>query len=189
MGYKNIPAFWQQGLAEAEPIDFKYTTMSLNEVYEVGYKHAIENIRRNGGKVGEREVSIRVQQPQAVPFEESFAGHHPVEKRSIGQTLKDEYTFNFEGIGFVLRGEVKSEPANSNPDYVAKAELYLDGKLLETINFPANFTTRRHDLFWKYQLPKGKHTARIKLLNPSEKAAFRLNDLIVYADRPQTAAK
>ncbi|RYF60521.1 MAG: ADP-ribosylglycohydrolase family protein, partial [Cytophagaceae bacterium] len=31
LGYSKIPAYWKQGLREAEDIDFKYTTMSLND--------------------------------------------------------------------------------------------------------------------------------------------------------------
>ena len=50
-GYDKIPAYWKQGLKEAEDIDFKYTTMSLNDVYAIGLKHALENIKRNGGTV------------------------------------------------------------------------------------------------------------------------------------------
>jgi hypothetical protein len=51
LGYKKVPAYWKQGLKEVEDIDFKYTTMSLNKVYEIGVKHALENIQRNGGTV------------------------------------------------------------------------------------------------------------------------------------------
>lgn len=30
LGYENIPAYWNQGLKEAESIDLKYTTMSAS---------------------------------------------------------------------------------------------------------------------------------------------------------------
>ena len=50
LGYKNIPAYWKQGLAEVEPIDFKYTTISLNDVYELSYKHALGMIRKKRRK-------------------------------------------------------------------------------------------------------------------------------------------
>jgi hypothetical protein len=48
LGYKNIPAYWKLGLKEAEDIDFKYTTISLNKVYDIGFKHGLEMIKRNG---------------------------------------------------------------------------------------------------------------------------------------------
>ena len=42
LGYSQIPAYWKQGLAEVEPIDFKYTTISLNRTYEMSMEQALE---------------------------------------------------------------------------------------------------------------------------------------------------
>jgi hypothetical protein len=181
MGYKNIPAYWKMGLKEAEPIDFKYTTMSLNEVYEIGFKHALQVIERNGGKAEGGNITIALQEPKPVKLEKSFEGHYPIEKKGIGKDIKDEYTIDFEGIGFVMKGAANKK--NEQADYIFKAELYIDGKLIETSSLPTSFTTRRYELFWKYQLPKGKHTVRVKLLNPDEKYNLRLGELIVYSDK------
>jgi hypothetical protein len=49
LGYDKIPAYWKMGLKEAESIDFKYTTISLEDVYETGLNHALKTIERNGG--------------------------------------------------------------------------------------------------------------------------------------------
>ena len=182
LGYDKIPVYWKMGLTEAEPIPFKYTTMSLNDVYNIGFNHALQVIQLNGGKVVGDNVTIKLQQPQAVRFEESFTGHYPVEKRSIRKNLTNEITFDFDGIGFAVRAETAKW--NSNDQYVAKTELYIDDKLIETVELPANFTTRRHEAFWKYQLPKQKHTVRIKILNPDEKNSIRIDEVIVYSDKP-----
>jgi hypothetical protein len=182
LGYKKIPDYWKMGLKEAEPIDFKYTSISLNDVYDLGLKHALQNIQRNGGKVEGENISIMSQQPVPVKFEESFEGHFPIEKREIKKSWTDEFTFDFDGIGFVLRGRVGEGRTAS--DYVAKGELYIDGKLIETIDLPSNFTTRRHELFWKYQLPYQKHTVRIKLLNPDQEHAVHIEDVLVYSNKP-----
>lgn len=182
IGYDKIPAYWKQGLAEAEGIDFKYTTMSLNDVYAIGYKHALQNIERNGGKVEGDNVVIKTQQPVAVRLEQSFEGHFPIEKRSVRKELKEEYTFEFEGIGFVVKGE--SNKGRQPTALVAKAELYIDGQWMETSEFPADFTTRRHELFWKYKLPKQKHQVKIKRLNVSDEHTIRIDDLIIYSDKP-----
>jgi hypothetical protein len=72
LGYNNIPAYWKMGLTEAESINFKYTTMSLNTVYEIGLKHALENIRRNGGSVTGNTVTIKSQTPVPVKFEKAL---------------------------------------------------------------------------------------------------------------------
>lgn len=182
LGYKKIPDYWKMGLKEAEPIDFKYTTLSLNDVYALGIKHAIQNIQRHGGQTEGDNVVISLQQPIAVNFEQSFEGHFPIEKRPIGKTLAEEFSFDFEGIGFVVRG--RSGEWNSVSDYIGKAEVYLDGKRIEVIELPANFTTRRYELCWKYQLANQKHTVKIKLLNPLESNPIRVDDIIVYANKP-----
>jgi hypothetical protein len=43
-GYKNIPEYWSKGLALIEDMDFKYTSTSLNDAYEISYRHALEMI-------------------------------------------------------------------------------------------------------------------------------------------------
>jgi len=186
IGYNNIPPYWKMGLVEAEPIDFKYTTMSLNDVYDIGFKHALQVIERNGGKVEGNTVTIKVQQPKTVRFEQSFEGHYPIEKKGVGKILTDEYQFEFEGIGFVMLGE--SAKWDSKSTYAAQAELYIDNKLVETVELPASYTTRRYELFWKYQLPKQKHTIRVKILNPDEKYPVRINNIIIYSDTPAVTA-
>jgi hypothetical protein len=125
------------------------------------------------------EVVINLHQPEPVKFEQSFEGHFPVEKRLIRKTLTDEFTFDFEGIGFVLRGRAGEWASTSG--YVGKVEVYVDGKLMESVELPANFTTRRYELFWKYQLPNQKHTVRIKLLNPAPENPIHLEDVIIYS--------
>jgi hypothetical protein len=182
LGYKKIPEYWKMGLKEAEPIDFKYTTLSLNDVYTLGMKHAIQNIQHNGGRTEGENVIIPLQQPIAVNFEQSFDGHFPIEKRQIGKVLTDEFSFDFDGIGFVVRG--RAGEWNSASDYIGKAELYLDEKLVEVFELPANFTTRRYELCWKYQLTNQKHNVKIKLLNPTESNPIRIDDVIVYANKP-----
>lgn len=182
LGYKNIPPYWKMGLQESEPLDFKYTTMSLNDVYTISYNHALKMIARNGGTADDQSVYIKLQQPKPVRLEQSFEGHHPVDKTEIRKTLTDEYTFDFEGIGFVVRGESARWQATS--PYVAKTELYIDNKLVESVELPGSFTTRRYELFWKYQLPRQKHTVRLKILNPDEKSPVYLNEFIVYDNKP-----
>ena len=50
LGYSNIPSYWKQGMEKVEDMDFKYTTISLKDAYEMSHRHAIEMIKRNGGK-------------------------------------------------------------------------------------------------------------------------------------------
>lgn len=153
LGYDKIPAYWKMGLAEAEGIDFKYTQMSLNKVYETGMKHALKNIQDNGGKITGDNISIPLQQPVPVKFEKSFHGLYPVAKLPVNwSAAKDETSFEFDGTGFVLKGE--SAKWGTNTGYVFKAVLYVDDKPAIPVNLPVDFTTRRYELCWQYGLPK-----------------------------------
>ncbi|MEC3880990.1 ADP-ribosylglycohydrolase family protein [Parapedobacter sp. 10938] len=183
LGYSNIPAYWKMGLSEVEDIHFKYTKMSLNKVYEIGYQHALEMIRRNGGEVGEEEVTIAVQAPETVRFEKSFDGLHPVGKSTVNRRLESEYVFEFEGTGVVLSGGAYKDQ-NTLPDYTFDLQLFIDGEMVEQFRMPTNYTHRRHEIFWKYQLPKGKHQARLVVANPKSGYHIRMGDYIVYSDAP-----
>jgi len=181
LGYDKIPAYWKMGLKEAENIDFKYTTMSLDDVYATGFKHTLQNIERNGGKINGDNITVKMQQPVAVRFEKSFEGVYPVAKIPVKWSdNKDAVQFEFEGTGFVLKGETAKWSSAST--FVYNTELYIDGKLVESPQLPASYTTRRYELCWKYDLPKGKHTVQLKILNSSPDEAFNVGDAIIYSD-------
>jgi hypothetical protein len=188
IGYNKIPAYWKMGLKEAEDIDFKYTTMSLNDVYDIGLKHALQNIERNGGKVSGDNVTIAMQRPVAVRLEQGFEGIYPVVKKEVKWSeAKDEVTFDFEGTGFVLRGDASQWESTS--DYVFNTELYVDGKKTESPKLPAAFTTRRHEICWAYDLPNGKHTVRLKINNPSAEHKVNIREAIVFSNKPVNGLK
>ena len=169
------------GLKEAENIDFKYTTMSLDDVYATGFKHALQNIERNGGKINGDNISVKTQQPATVKFEKSFEDVYPVAKIPVKWSdNKDAVQFEFEGTGFVLKGETAKWASTST--FVYNTELYVDGKLVELPQLPASYTTRRYELCWKYDLPKGKHTVQLKILNSSPDETFNVGDAIIYSD-------
>lgn len=183
LGYEKIPAYWKMGLKEAEDIDFKYTTISLNKVYSISFKHALENIKRNGGKTDGDKIIILVQNPQAVKYEKSFPGMYPIAKKNFNHNVGKELSFDFTGTGFILKGEVRKK-RNESEDYVFEAELYLDGKKTGIVKLPTSFTTRRHELFWQYPLSNQKHTVTIRILNPNDDYEIRCSEYIVFSDKP-----
>ena len=157
--------------------------MSLHKVYEISLKHALRKIEINGGKINGNTISITFQQPKAVKFEKSFTGLYPVLKiPAKWNANKDEISFDFDGIGFVIKGDASQWGSKST--YVFDTELYLDGKLIESPKLPVSYTTRRYDLAWKYQLPKGKHSVKMKILNPSKDNEVRASEAIIYSDKP-----
>lgn len=185
LGYQNIPEVWKKSLAEIEDRNFVYTDISLNKMYELGYRHALRMIEKNGGSVGENSVSIRNQAPVPVRFEQSFTGLFPVERKWLGwngYVLNDPYSYAFEGTGIVITGACANE-WDARSDYVYQIAVELDGKK-ETVEMPFHFTNRKTEVFWKYNLPPGKHTVKLTLLNPDKRSNIVLKDLIIYSDKP-----
>ena len=163
-----------------EPIDFKYTTISLNDTYDMSYRQALKVIQRNGGMVEGEKVVINVQKPKPVRLEVGFEGHYPVERKDLKINLTDEASFEFEGIGFAVSGKATT---NTTIDHIFDVEMYIDGTLAAKTRLPTNFTRRKFIPFWKYQLPTGKHTVRFKVLNPRDKADIRLENAVIYSDK------
>jgi hypothetical protein len=189
LGYKNIPAYWKMGLKEAESIDFKYTTMSLNKVYDIGFKHALQNIIRNGGKVEGDKVIIMEQIPKPVRFEQGFANMQPLQKTELPHDINvSELSFDFTGTGFVLKGDAGKNNGNA-PDYVFDVEVTIDGKRSETAKLPTNYTIRRQEICWKYQLTNTRHTVKIKALNPDKNYHLVSSEYLVYGDKLKLTQK
>lgn len=186
LGYDKIPEYWKMGLKEAEGIDFKYTSLSLQKIYDISFSHAIQMVERNGGTVTGENVVIKVQQPVAVRLEQSFEGMYPVARVPFHNPEIGEVSFEFEGTGFALRGEAARQTGITE-DSAIKATLYIDGKKIETADFPTAFRYRRHDLFWCYQLPKGKHQVQVKVEGVVPGYLLRSWDYIVYSDQPVRA--
>ena len=190
VGYDNMPAYWKQGLTEVEDIDFKYTSISLNDAYEMSFNHALEMIKRNGGTVDEKSVSIAVQKPETVPLEVAFEGHFPKEKIPLEKALGETLEFEFDGIAFVITGEAKKDGEKeyaSADDYVFEVDVVIDGEFSETVKLPTAFKTRRFYLIWKYQLPEGHHTVQLKLKNPSDTRHVNLDNVLIYDSKPLAA--
>jgi ADP-ribosylglycohydrolase len=188
LGYKAIPAFWKQGLKAIEDMDFKYTSTSLNDVYEIGTKHAIQNIIRNGGSVKGDMLTIKAQMPQSVHVEQSFEGHYPLDKKWVGKNLETEIELDFEGNGFVIKGDCRPKEGSSwdsKSDKFATVEVYIDGKFSENIELPVRFTTRRHEICWKYQLDDSKHVVKLILKKSDPDIICYLSELLWYSSKPQ----
>jgi hypothetical protein len=186
LGYNNIPAKWKLGLKEIEDMNFSYTTLSLNGVYALSYKHALEMIKRNGGTVEDDFVVIKPQSPVTVRYEKSFPNVYPVAKISIRNKDANGLTFDFDGTGFALLGRAVKKQRDG-ADYDFEADLFIDGVKTETAKLPTNNHNRRHELFWKLNLPVGKHTVKIVVKNPDAGYDLRADEYVVYSDKPLSA--
>lgn len=188
IGYSQIPDYWKQGIEKVEDMNFQYTDMSLNKVYDIGFRHAAEMIQRNEGSEEGEDLLIQYQTPQTVPLEVGFEGLFPTERRRIGKQLtgqNPEFSFEIEGCGFVVGGWAAKE--GNLPEAVLELDVFAEGELLETVKLPTQSLVRRHDVAWKYDLPEGKHTITLKARNIPQGYRVDTGDLLVYStDDPGT---
>lgn len=202
LGYSNIPDFWLAPLKEIEKLDFEGTDVSLEKAYKWSYDMSLLFASKAGGTVNESEIIIPVRRPQILPLEQNFTEMYPIYRDRKDVWMKDEYTFNFKGNGFVIWGNlVKTESitadyaqrvstrhigsevfglAEPNDTYVAQIEIWIDGVLDCNVKMPMKNTERRLEPAWKYNLTEGEHTVVLKWLNPAPKYLLRINDIIYY---------
>jgi hypothetical protein len=181
IGYSNIPGRWLKNLHEVEDINFAYTATSLNKAYQMSFNQALQVVEREGGRISDDMVTIVCQNPVPVRYERAFEGLFPVKKEKINRLIEDVDEFKFEGTGVVFKGNVTADDNN----YIAEVSMYIDGVLAETVNLPASYTIRRHELFWKYQLPEKNHRITFKWLNPQSGVFIRFNEAVIYSDNPE----
>jgi hypothetical protein len=182
MGYSQIPDHWKQGIGKVEDINFRYTEMSLNKVYEMGFRHALEVVKKNGGYEEGNDVLIKYQEPQVVPFEKGFENVFPTERKNPGNFLSGdnpELSFEMEGCGFVITGRAVKEHQLS--DVTLEVDVFLDGQLLETVKMPTRSLIRRHDVAWNYDLTEGGHKILLKARNIPEGYRIDVSDAVVYS--------
>lgn len=187
LGFSNIPEIWRESLNDVQDIPFAYTNVSLNQLYDLSFKHALNLIKQNGGEVEREWVYLRMQDPLAVRYEKSFEGHYPIDKLSLSTFLKENAAFTFDGIGFVQKGYVKC----ADDKYVVKIEVSIDEKPNQVINLSVakanSIDDRSVDLLHRYQLPKMTHRVSYRWLNPREDAELYLGDVIIYSDISHTS--
>jgi hypothetical protein len=204
LGYDKIPDFWLKPLQEIENDNFENTDISLAKAYELSYKHALAMIDKQGGKTAGEEVLIPLTKPVPVAFEQNFEKTFLVERSKVDKSFTDEITLEFTGNGYLLYGNMVkrakidgdyidriakrtygSEPlglAEIKDPYVAIMHVYTDGVVSDTISLPMMNSARKLEPSWNYQMPEGKHTIKLKWLNPDAGYEYRINDMIVYSE-------
>lgn len=180
-GFERIPDQWKQGIDEIEALPFPHSTLSLAEACDITFREALSSIENSKGHVTKDEVTIFKQTPTAAKFEKSFEGHYPKEVRHLTDTLNsNQIDFNFEGIGFVLRGAMPEHES----DEILLAELYLNNKYIEVVEIPMRKSTRRPELVWKFQLPHNTYAVSLRPFKKTSNVSVLLTDLVVYDVTP-----
>jgi hypothetical protein len=185
-GFRGLPEDMQKGVNTTGDSIFINTSYSFNTAVASTYKYANELILRDGGKINEKNISIKVQEPAAPAAEISFpdvvfdksvsvfdksgwifkGGWKPYELRSesdkkvIRQSMYAEKAGDEIDLDF--RGSGISIEGNWYKDG-GKADIYVDGKLHRSIDTYYNFANQQHTVsIWHVlHLADGDHRVRI----------------------------
>jgi hypothetical protein len=185
LGYSNIPAFWKPAVEMVQDLKFPYTDLTLNQIYDLSYKHALTLVKQNGGEEKDGRITIKIQKPEKLRLEQSFEGMYPVKELLVRKDYMEEnIKLDFNGNGIVILGNVKSQCGESTSDYVALLDVYLDGVRTEQIRMPFDYIVRKYDIYYKYMLVNGNHTVELKWVNQNKDFRITLKSYVVYSDTP-----
>ncbi|MCD6660108.1 MAG: ADP-ribosylglycohydrolase family protein [Lentimicrobium sp.] len=185
VGYKNIPDFWKPAIEKVEDVLFPYSELSLRQIYDLSYKHALQQIETDGGKIADDLITINVQSPEMLRFEESFPGMFPVKELLVRTDhLSESIKIDFNGTGIVVLGNVKSRCIDESRNFIALLDVFIDGELVEQVKMPFDYITRKYDIFHKYMLPSGNHKLEIKWVNQHPDFRIYFKSYVVYDDKP-----
>ncbi len=128
-----------------------------------------------------------MQKPEAVRYEKAFAGHYPKCRVEVKQTVTKIDKIEFEGKGIVVKyHNFKGAGYDDTTGYKSEIEIYLDGELSAVAKNPVKGNGGAADLYWKYDLPEGKHTLTFKFLNKQDNMNIVIDNYLVYSGTPKT---
>lgn len=206
LGYDAIDKYWMDPLKEIEMLNFQGIDISLSKAYDLSYKHALEMIQKNGGRVDSEELTIVTHPITELPLEQNFEKTTPISRERKDCFMENnEYAFDFTGNAFVVYGNLVTTQsitkdyihrvairfgseafalAELNDNYTAKFEVWIDGKLDHVSTMPMRNTSRKLEPAWRYQLSEGVHHVVLKWLNPNSSYFLRINDIVYYSENP-----
>ncbi len=206
LGYDAIDKYWMDPLKEIEMLNFQGIDISLSKAYDLSYKHALEMIQKNGGRVDSEELTIVIHPIVELPLEQNFEKTTPISRERKDCFMENsEYAFDFTGNAFVVYGNLVTTQsitkdyihrvairfgseafalAELNDNYTAKFEVWIDGKLDHVSTMPMRNTSRKLEPAWRYQLSEGVHHVVLKWLNPNSSYFLRINDIVYYSENP-----
>ena len=185
LGYSNIPEAWRKPLDIVADRPFVYTDISFNKASEYSFDQALKVIELNGGKVSDEYVTIKTQSPRTVRFEKSFEGHYPKKIVRFWKTFSQFQKFEFEGNGIVVAASYKKDKGYKDHGLVGVIETYLDGKLAGTCKNPTKGNGASSEIFYKYNLPEGKHTLTFKFVNKEPGIDVYVHRFLIYTGKEE----
>ena len=164
-------------------MNFKYTDISFNRACEMSFRQALKVIERDGGSVGDNEVTIKVQQPQAVRLEQNFEGHYPVARKDIKKSYSQVGDYAFEGKGAVLTYHFDLPTPYDSKGYEAVVDVIVDGQVNKTVSLPTAGRGQTRELCCVWDLTPGEHKISFDWKNKPANLDLIINCVIPFAER------
>jgi hypothetical protein len=218
IGFDKLPEDMKMGVTYMGDSLFINTGYSFNKAVENTYNYATRLITENGGKIGKTKITILKQTPLAPALEVSFPnvvldrkisvfdkaawtftgnwktfrrmgapGDKPYDQSMVAEKEGDALEISFSGSGISIDGNWVKDGG--------KADVFLDGKLVRTIDTYYNYNRQEHDnvTIWHVTgLPEARHT--VKLVAKGDKKAesqgtkIYITKALVYKTGPKKSA-
>jgi hypothetical protein len=185
-GFSGLPDYMQQGVKAMGDSLFINTSYSFNSAVNATLEYAFKLILKDGGKITDKEIMVKIQEPVAPKNEVSFPEVVFDKKMSVfdnnGWTFKGKWT-TFETETWPGKKMVKQAMYAENAGDELEigftgtgisisgnwykdggiADVYVDGKLHRTIDTYYNFANQQHtESMWHIlNLQPGDHTIRL----------------------------
>jgi hypothetical protein len=205
LGYKQIPTEWKSGVEAIADRKFKYTDFTFRSIVASTEKRAIALVQRNGGRLENGTLIIKIQHPKASALQLWDDYGSPVERvgvedprwswkgtwlvknantkrgaipSRISSEKAAEASISFEGTGAIVVGPYL--PTGG------KADVYLDGKFDRTVDvYPDEDHVKLSEAVWHaFGLRPGKHTVRLLVrgepYSGSRGAEIQIEDFVVF---------
>jgi hypothetical protein len=193
-GFSGLPADWREAVSAIGDSLFIHTDYSFNKAIEKSMEYAIQLATNNGGKVTGKNLFVKFEQAQPLPFEESFPDlvfSHRISvfdpgnwemkgnwqtyllpNRNAAEPSREQSIFSGnpgDEISFSFEGTGISLVGNWLNDG-GKADVFVNGQFKRTIDCYFHYAGQQHrnmDIFHVTGLEEGKHT--LKLVVKGEK--------------------
>jgi hypothetical protein len=215
-GFSGLPAEYQEAINEMGNTPFVHTDYSFNRAVDKTMQYAQKLAVENGGKATDKELKIKVQQPQPFAFEEAFPKlvfHQRVNvfaadrwqtrgkwnsygyfNQRAKKQVVDQSRFSGtagDEIVFTFEGTGVSIAGNWFRDG-GRADVFVDEEFKRTIDCYFDFAKQQHqnmNLYHITNLPEGKHTIRLVVKGEKRPESAGTNVYITEAVVFKTADK
>ena len=184
-GFRGLPVNMQEGVEALGDSTFIHTTYTFNTAVTSTYKYALDLIAKDGGKVTDKKILVRIQAPVAPklevafpdvvfdkkisvfdestwlfkgkwkPYEVTVRDNQMREQSICSDNASDELEIAFKGTGISIEGNWYKDGG--------KADIYVDGTLHRSIDTYYDFARQQHtaSIWHVLNLQPGDHNVRL----------------------------